>query len=206
MNYNPCLNSNASCIDYFDRSECHCLPPLHGQFCQSGHCSSQPCQNGGLCKENYGGYNCICDGPYFGDNCEIYSPKGSCYHNICIQPSICIPGRENYKCECLDKSSYGDYCQHKNYCGDIPCSDNGTCVPFVNGFMCKCDEFFYGERCDKVHPCANEPCLNDGQCVAKGESLQCLCQSYYMGNYCQVYYGKCVSLIKFFMILHEPFQ
>ena len=35
-------------------------------------CISDPCQNGGLCDNNIEGtgYECVCDGPYNGKNCE----------------------------------------------------------------------------------------------------------------------------------------
>ena len=34
-------------------------------------CVNNPCQNGGICVNNFGSYNCLCPIGYSGKNCHL---------------------------------------------------------------------------------------------------------------------------------------
>ena len=40
-------------------------------FADINECSSQPCQNGGVCSDATDSYECYCDGGYSGDTCGV---------------------------------------------------------------------------------------------------------------------------------------
>ena len=49
---------------------CDCKPGFTGKNCENSACSTNPCQNGGICLIAWGGFECDCPGGFFGDKCE----------------------------------------------------------------------------------------------------------------------------------------
>ncbi|XP_041834347.1 coagulation factor X [Melanotaenia boesemani] len=64
-------------------------------------CESNPCLNGGKCKDGIGSYTCYCQEGYKGFNCEIVIPQlcdtenGGCEH-------YCSVVRRSIECSCAD--------------------------------------------------------------------------------------------------------
>jgi len=52
---------------------CLCPEGFEGQFCEIDidDCDPDPCQNGGICEDYPGYYECTCPELTTGDNCEI---------------------------------------------------------------------------------------------------------------------------------------
>jgi hypothetical protein len=61
-------------------------------------CSSNPCHNGGVCKDLLGSYECECLSGFTGDNCEINIDE--CESVVCPANSECVDGIGTYKCVC----------------------------------------------------------------------------------------------------------
>ena len=192
----PCFGfmnngSHSGCSDYYDRYHCKCLPPLHGINCESGHCSNNPCLNGGSCKELHGGYSCQCTVPFNGKRCEIDPNSDPCQNNLC-QNSNCSSTSTGYICQC-PYAAYGDYCENIDYCRLLkPCRNNGNCSysATLNNYTCSCPSLYSGPRCSIRHPCLDQPCQNNGKCAIVGKGFRCLCESSFTGERCQLFYGK----------------
>ncbi|XP_036390905.1 lactadherin-like [Megalops cyprinoides] len=77
---NPCKNdatceviSNSRRGDMFSEYVCKCQPGFDGIHCTNNvnDCAKQPCQNGGVCRDLDGDYNCRCSSPYVGKHCQL---------------------------------------------------------------------------------------------------------------------------------------
>ena len=60
-------------MDQVDGYECRCVAGFGGDDCETpvDECTSQPCENQGVCTDLVNGYVCDCLDGFAGDNCEI---------------------------------------------------------------------------------------------------------------------------------------
>jgi hypothetical protein len=65
-------------------------------------CSSNPCRNGGICKDLVGSYECKCFPGFTGINCEVNINE--CESGVCPADTECVDGIGTYQCVC--KSGY----------------------------------------------------------------------------------------------------
>lgn len=71
-------------------------------------CMSDPCANGGTCKDGINTYTCECRFGYTGTNCEKpYINK--CHSNPCQNGGTCRDGIDAFTCECPDGYA-GTFC------------------------------------------------------------------------------------------------
>ena len=143
----PCDSIGASiCTDLFDDFKCTCRRGFTGKRCEIDidDCEDNPCKNNGTCIDKPGGYNCTCQSPYFGDDCEENTTFCN-DDNPCPFNGMCEPSTGTCTCS----PPYYVNCQH---CEDGCFLDNNTktCVDF--------DE------------CAADP----GPCEQKNASLTCV--------------------------------
>ncbi|XP_012717208.2 protocadherin Fat 2 [Fundulus heteroclitus] len=70
------------------------------QCCNNaGACDNEPCQNGGVCKEDAAGEpHCTCAGIFHGPRCEL--ADNPCVSQPCTQGRVCIPKGPGYICNC----------------------------------------------------------------------------------------------------------
>lgn len=61
-------------------------------------CISNPCQNGGQCRDLVGTYECRCAPGFLGRDCEI--DVDDCESASCPVNSICVDGVASYSCHC----------------------------------------------------------------------------------------------------------
>ncbi|XP_072440843.1 coagulation factor X-like [Chiloscyllium punctatum] len=84
------------------------------KYVDGDQCESNPCRNGGICRDNVNRYDCQCPKGYHGSNCEIDVPQlcnldnGGCQH-------FCKVQREQARCSCAN-----DFVLHANKKSCIP--------------------------------------------------------------------------------------
>ncbi|XP_038059359.1 fibropellin-1-like isoform X7 [Patiria miniata] len=110
-------------------------------------CESDPCQNGGTCRDGTGNsYNCECAGGYQGLNCETAADTcvvgmtcmngGSCSASS-GQICVCAAGFTGTNCDTTET----------NYCTSNPCKNGGTCISINDRFTCACKNGYVGQTC-----------------------------------------------------------
>ncbi|XP_017769468.1 PREDICTED: fat-like cadherin-related tumor suppressor homolog isoform X4 [Nicrophorus vespilloides] len=158
-----------------------------------GACGSQPCMNGGTCKEIIGGFECQCHERYKGTLCELDTDP--CASAPCLYGGKCtatIGG--DYTCDCIFRMT-GKRCEYGRYCAPNPCKNGGVCEEGDEGPLCKC-RAFTGEFCEfDLDECLSSPCLNGGKCVNNIGSFHCICPQNTSGSYCgnPLYSTKIIS-------------
>ncbi|KAL4239474.1 hypothetical protein ACF0H5_000289 [Mactra antiquata] len=188
----PCdVNScvNGSCVDSDDGLSytCNCEDGYTGSLCQHNidECSSNPCQNGGICLDEIAGYSCNCLIGYNGTNCE--NDIDFCNDDGCSANSDCIELNHGYMCEC-DPGYMGEFCEIDiNECASFPCEHNGTCSEEVNDYTCICPMGWTGKNCDTaINRCDDINCQNGGKCYNFPHKAFCRCDGGALGDSCEL--------------------
>ena len=110
-----------------------------GTNCQSNidDCASNPCYNGGVCKDSLNSFTCDCPLGFSGSRCEINN--NDCVNNLCLNGD-CIDGIHDFTCRC-NPGFAGRLCDKKiDECDVNPCQYGGTCeVLGYGGYkVCNC--------------------------------------------------------------------
>ncbi|XP_039896049.1 sushi, nidogen and EGF-like domain-containing protein 1 isoform X2 [Simochromis diagramma] len=192
----PCLNGG-QCIDDCIKGNpsftCSCLAGFTGRRCQIdvNECASQPCQNGGTCKDKINSFMCQCPPGYTGILCE--TDIDECESQPCLNGGECIDRVNNFTCTC-PAAFTGTLCETELLpvqvnpteaenqtasCEELDCKKNQICEYTSSGiYNCTCAPGFYGDNCEDE--CL---CQNGGVCVDINGT--CECPSGYTGLYCQ---------------------
>lgn len=68
-------------------SRCFCFPPRCDQ--DVDECASDPCLNGGLCRDSPDAFRCLCDAGFAGDRCETHVSGLSFYVSLLVGQNLC---------------------------------------------------------------------------------------------------------------------
>ncbi|XP_009950368.1 PREDICTED: neurogenic locus notch homolog protein 1-like, partial [Leptosomus discolor] len=162
-------------IDKITGYECTCEPGYTGHMCNINidECASNPCHNGGTCKDGINGFTCLCPEGFHDPKC--LSEVNECNSNPCIHGK-CHDGLNGYRCDC-DSGWSGTNCDiNNNECESNPCMNGGTCKDMTSGYICTCREGFSGPNCQtNINECASNPCLNQGTCIDDVAGYTCNC-------------------------------
>ncbi|XP_004712776.1 delta-like protein 4 [Echinops telfairi] len=187
--HSPCKNG-ATCSNSGQRSyTCTCRPGFTGMDCELelSECDSNPCRNGGSCKDKEDGYLCLCPPSYYGAHCEHSAL--SCADSPCFNGGSCREHSQgtSYACECLPNFT-GSNCEKKvDRCTSNPCANGGQCVTRGPTRLCRCRPGFTGAHCElPISSCARNPCAHGGTCHDLETGLLCTCPPGFSGRRCEV--------------------
>ncbi|NWJ01616.1 SNED1 protein, partial [Crypturellus undulatus] len=147
-------------------------------------CRSQPCLNGGLCKDRIAEFLCVCEPGYAGHHCELDIDE--CQSEPCKNGGTCKDLVGSFACACPE-GFMGSQCETEvDACESAPCENGGDCKSFGGSYLCVCLEGFFGYHCETASdPCFSSPCGSRGYCLASNGSHSCTCKVSYTGKNCE---------------------
>ncbi|NXQ77435.1 SNED1 protein, partial [Quiscalus mexicanus] len=147
-------------------------------------CQSQPCQNGGQCKDRVSAFLCLCEPGYTGHHCEL--DVDECQSEPCKNSGTCqdLPG--SFACSCPE-GFLGTQCETEvDACESDPCQNGGECESYGGSYLCVCPEGFFGYHCETASdPCFSSPCGSRGYCLPSNGTHSCTCKVSYTGKNCE---------------------
>ncbi|NXV65719.1 SNED1 protein, partial [Molothrus ater] len=174
-------------------------------------CQSQPCQNGGQCKDRVSAFLCLCEPGYTGHHCEL--DVDECQSEPCKNSGTCqdLPG--SFACSCPE-GFLGTQCETEvDACESDPCQNGGECESYGGSYLCVCPEGFFGYHCETGEagraaqggpgirgtadtakpgtsptasdPCFSSPCGSRGYCLPSNGTHSCTCKVSYTGKNCE---------------------
>ncbi|XP_066565247.1 sushi, nidogen and EGF-like domain-containing protein 1 [Amia ocellicauda] len=148
-------------------------------------CLSQPCLNGGTCRDRVALYLCECEEGFTGARCE--TDVNECLSEPCKHGGSCVDQPGFYFCHC-PRGFTGQDCETElDGCESNPCLNGGVCRGYRGSHLCVCQEGFIGDRCQTVDdPCMMQPCGSRGYCRKdwKGNYI-CTCRAGHTGRHCE---------------------
>ncbi|MBN3286704.1 SNED1 protein, partial [Polyodon spathula] len=148
-------------------------------------CLSQPCLNGGTCKDRVNTYLCACEEGFAGPNCQ--TELDECLSEPCKHGGSCMDQPGSYFCQCPQGFTGQDCETELDGCGSSPCLNGGVCKGHRGIYLCVCKEGFMGETCQTAEdPCSLQPCGSRGYCRSdKSGQYICTCKVGYTGRDCE---------------------
>ncbi|OPJ67245.1 sushi, nidogen and EGF-like domain-containing protein 1 isoform A [Patagioenas fasciata monilis] len=147
-------------------------------------CHSQPCLNGGRCKDRVAEFLCLCELGYTGHRCEL--DVNECQSEPCKNGGTCqdLPG--SFACFCPE-GFVGTQCETEvDACESSPCRNGGECESYRGSYLCVCPEGFFGYHCETASdPCFSSPCGSRGYCLPSNGTHSCTCKVSYTGKSCE---------------------
>nr|XP_046246089.1 delta-like protein C isoform X2 [Scatophagus argus] len=192
-NHKPCRN-DASCTNTGEGSyTCTCRPGFTGKDCEieTNECDSNPCMNGGSCKDLVNGYSCACPQGFYGANCE--TSLMTCAEQPCYNGGTCMEdGADGYRCYCPSGFT-GSNCEKRlDRCSSNPCANGAQCLDLGKRVMCRCRPGFTGSHCEtNIDDCAGNPCRNAGTCIDGINDFTCTCTLGFTSKDCSVRASPC---------------
>uniref|UniRef100_A0A8D0L6F0 Sushi, nidogen and EGF like domains 1 n=1 Tax=Sphenodon punctatus TaxID=8508 RepID=A0A8D0L6F0_SPHPU len=121
--------------------------PFPSLFAEIDECQSQPCLNGGTCKDLLGSFACHCPDGFIGVQCE--TEVDACVSSPCQNRGDCKNYNGSYLCIC-PKGFFGYHCEIANDpCFSNPCGSRGYCLPSDGSHSCTCKVGYTGKNCEK---------------------------------------------------------
>ncbi|XP_020513218.2 delta-like protein C [Labrus bergylta] len=192
-NHKPCQN-DASCTNTGQGSyTCTCRPGFTGKNCEIeiNECDSNPCKNGGSCKDLISDYSCACPQGFYGKNCEISAM--TCADEPCFNRGTCMENvAGGYSCLCPTGYT-GSNCEKRmDRCSSNPCANGAQCLDHGKRVTCRCRPGFTGARCEiNIDDCASNPCHNAGTCIDGINDYTCSCTLGFTSKDCTVRTSPC---------------
>ncbi|XP_015726542.1 sushi, nidogen and EGF-like domain-containing protein 1 isoform X3 [Coturnix japonica] len=147
-------------------------------------CRSQPCLNGGQCKDRIAEFLCVCEPGYTGLHCELEVDE--CQSEPCKNGGTCRDLLSSFACSCPE-GFVGTQCEEEvDACESDPCQNGGECEGDGGSYLCVCPEGFFGYHCETASdPCFSSPCGSRGYCMPSNGTHSCTCKVSYTGKSCE---------------------
>uniref|UniRef100_A0AAR2KTZ8 Delta-like protein n=1 Tax=Pygocentrus nattereri TaxID=42514 RepID=A0AAR2KTZ8_PYGNA len=189
--YQPCLKGGTCSNTGPDKYQCSCADGYSGTNCERAEraCLSNPCANGGSCKEISQGYECSCAAGWSGPSCNI----NDCTPNPCNHGGTCQDLVNGFKCSCPSQWIGKTCLIDANECDDKPCVHAKSCRNLIGGYFCECLPGWTGQNCDiNINDCQGQ-CLNGGTCRDLVNGYRCVCPPGFSGEHCEKDVDECAS-------------
>ncbi|KAK7097764.1 adhesion G protein-coupled receptor L4-like [Littorina saxatilis] len=184
VTYNPATNNTWTgrlYLDYSTKAGCERYCD-NGFQCMKGRSGFDP-----------GDYRCLCDDPYSGRNCEIYTDPCDVHNCSGVGTCVTAADRANFECDCQPGFSGGECEIELDPCQNLTCLNGGTCEK-QNATLakCNCPPRFEPPDCRApTSPCASSPCQHSGTCMKDGTGgFTCTCTPEYTGTLCTILDGE----------------
>ncbi|XP_026790947.3 protocadherin Fat 4 isoform X2 [Pangasianodon hypophthalmus] len=127
---------------------CSCPAGFTGTRCEYDidECLENPCENGGSCFNNPGGFLCHCSEGFSGLRCSVVDNE--CQRVVCSNGGTCWNIQGGFFCDC--RPGYeGRFCDYIiDHCASSPCL-HGQCSNFLTGYTCHCPFGVTGVNCEE---------------------------------------------------------
>uniref|UniRef100_A0A8C4HVR7 Sushi, nidogen and EGF-like domain-containing protein 1 n=1 Tax=Dicentrarchus labrax TaxID=13489 RepID=A0A8C4HVR7_DICLA len=145
-------------------------------------CLSQPCLNGGTCRNQLGSYQCECGDGFSGKRCQ--TDINECLSEPCKHGGTCEDQPGSYLCHC-PQGLKGQNCEiEQDGCESNPCLNGGVCRGYRRNYLCVCKDGFFGNQLE--NPCVLQPCGNRGLCRSdRRGNYNCVCKTGHTGKDCE---------------------
>uniref|UniRef100_A0A672JH53 Delta-like protein n=1 Tax=Salarias fasciatus TaxID=181472 RepID=A0A672JH53_SALFA len=156
-------------------------------------CSTNPCHNGGTCRDLVTDFFCECKNGWKGKTC--HSRESQCDEATCNNGGTCHDEGDTFQCKC-SPGWEGTTCNiaKNSSCLPNPCENGGTCVVTGESFTCVCKEGWEGPTCTQnTNDCSPHPCYNSGTCVDGDNWYRCECAPGFAGPDCRININECQS-------------
>ncbi|XP_010900472.2 fibulin-7 [Esox lucius] len=158
-------------------------------------CSSNPCQNGGICVEGLNQYKCTCPQSWSGSNCQHQTQTAPPEWSVMNDPAFSrrprcakVAGAQHCSCDAgfhMSGTSDNSICQDVNECEVYRLDQGGKlcvfeCVNVPGSYQCTCPSGYKllpdGRSCEDVDECLTQQhnCTRGTTCINTGGGFQCV--------------------------------
>nr|CAB3257643.1 jagged protein [Phallusia mammillata] len=191
--HKPCMNGGHCSNPEPDKFKCTCPEGYEGVRCEivKYACVSDPCENGGTCRNVGRGFRCQCKDGWTGKTCE--KDIDDCESQPCAHGGVCKDLVNGFSCQCPEHWE-GVNCQlDKNECNNSPCVHARSCHNLPGKYHCVCEPGWDGRNCDiNVNDC-NGQCKNGATCVDRVNGFTCMCALGFEGRTCEINTNDCAD-------------
>ncbi|XP_022531192.2 sushi, nidogen and EGF-like domain-containing protein 1 [Astyanax mexicanus] len=148
-------------------------------------CLSQPCMNGGTCRDRVASFLCECESGFTGLRCQ--TDLDECLSEPCKHGGTCEDQPGSYFCHCQQGYTGQDCETEQDGCESNPCLNGGACRGYRRSHLCVCKDGYSGDRCQTLeNPCVLQPCGTRGFCRSdRRGNYSCACRVGHTGRDCE---------------------
>ncbi|KAE8294867.1 Delta-like protein C [Larimichthys crocea] len=187
-NHKPCKNG-ASCTNTGKGSyTCACQPGFTGKNCETetNECDSNPCTNGGSCKDLVNDYSCACPQGFYGKNCSVSGM--TCADEPCYNTGTCVENVAEGTAVAVHPGTPAPTVRRSltNAAATpaLTTSAVGSCVAAAPASPALTAR-------SNIDDCAGNPCRNAGTCIDGINDFTCTCTLGYTSKDCSVRTSAC---------------